>query len=394
MLGKLWVEAWSHLFVEPSRQELGWLISREQHISLLSTRRAGMIVSRVRLMASLFAILTPLWIPIDILILPFSMWSGLALARLFATAGFAYVVVHFRDASSIRQAYRALMWIIAIPIVFFLATHLFISQFELSGLPAVISSGYGFLPFVLVAGLSVFPLTAKETLAGAAAVFLVFLIAAVARWSEADVFQLAVEAWLLLLIGSVSALAGMSQLGFMIALVREAIRDPLTGVFSRLSGEELLELQFIISTRAETPLTVAFLDLDRFKDVNDRWGHEAGDRVLKVAAERVRAVLRTGDMMARWGGEEFVIIMPNTRIEQACAAIERLRANGMGLRPDGKAITASIGLAERLEEGAPDWHALLEMADTRMYASKSAGRNCVTAGDRAPAAPATPFSTI
>jgi GGDEF domain-containing protein len=83
--------------------------------------------------------------------------------------------------------------------------------------------------------------------------------------------------WLLALITGVSTLAGMSQLAFMIALVRQAIRDPLTGVFSRRSGEETLDLQFTIAQRSNAALSIAFIDLDHFKSINDSFGHEAGD---------------------------------------------------------------------------------------------------------------------
>ncbi len=382
MLNKLWVEAWSHLFVELSRQELGWLVSPRQHISLLAARRAAMILSRIRVIASLFATLTPLWIIVDLLLLPNNVWPGLALARLLATAGFAYVVLRFKNASRVSDAYQALGWIIAILVLFFLGTYLDLSQFNLSGTSAVLSAGYGFLPVVLVAGLAIFPLTAKEGSLCLAVILGVHILAATLHGNQGDLIQAMLDFWLLVLIGAVALFAGMSQLAFMIALVREAIRDPLTGVFSRLSGEELMELQFIISSRAATPLSVVFLDLDRFKQVNDQYGHDAGDQVLIVATERIRKGLRTGDMLARWGGEEFVIIMPNTLVTQAVAALGRITAAGLGIRPDGQNVTASMGVAERLEEGVPDWQALVEKADTRMYLAKSAGRDRVVFQDR------------
>ncbi len=175
-------------------------------------------------------------------------------------------------------------------------------------------------------------------------------------------------------------LAGLSQLAFMIALVRDAIRDRLTGAFSRHSGEELLELQFTLSTRAETPLTVAFIDLDRFKRINDEFGHEVGDEVLIEATRRLRATLRTGDVLARWGGEEFVLIMPNTQSEQAAAALERVRAGGLGTRPDGQPVTASFGISERLQDGASNWRELVDIADRRMYEAKRGGRNRIVSG--------------
>jgi diguanylate cyclase (GGDEF)-like protein len=271
--------------------------------------------------------------------------------------------------------HRSLAILIGIPIVFYIFSYFFLHRYALTGLPAAMVSGYNFLPFVLVAGLAIFPLTLAENGAFVAAVFLVQALAAIARWPEMNPLSFALEFWLLAIIATVGMLAGLSQLAFMIALVRDAIRDRLTGAFSRHSGEELLELQFIISTRADTPLSLAFIDLDRFKKVNDEFGHDVGDQVLIEATRRLRATLRTGDVLARWGGEEFILILPSTQADQAVAALERVRVAGLGSRPDNQTVTASFGVAERLQDGAATWHDLVEIADRRMYDAKRGGRN-------------------
>jgi diguanylate cyclase (GGDEF)-like protein len=188
--------------------------------------------------------------------------------------------------------------------------------------------------------------------------------------------------WLLVLITGVATLAGMSQLAFMIVLVRQAIRDPLTGVFSRRSGEEVMDLQFTIASRNNTPLAVAFFDIDHFKSVNDKFGHEAGDKVLIDVTATVGANLRRGDTLARWGGEEFVLIMPNTGIAEAEAAMMRLRGVGFGMRPDNTPITASIGIAERTVDTIDDWKVLVDLADKRMYHAKQTGRDRVVGRSR------------
>lgn len=380
MNGNFWIRTWSQLFAELSRQELGWLVSPAGHISLLSMRRASMIGSRVLLIASLFAILTPLWIIVDMITLPWPVWLGLAVGRMFATLGFMALVIAYDRPESIAQVHRSLAILIGIPIVFYVFSYFFLHRYPLTGLPAAVMSGYNFLPFVLVAGLAIFPLTLAENAVFVAAVFVVQILAGAARWPAVDPVTFTVEFWLLAIIAAVGMLAGLSQLAFMIALVRDAIRDRLTGSFSRHSGEELLELQFIISTRAQTPLALAFIDLDRFKKVNDDFGHEVGDEVLIEATHRLRATLRTGDVLARWGGEEFILIMPNTQPEQATSALERVRAGGLGARPDGQPVTASFGIAERLQDGASNWRELVEIADRRMYEAKRAGRNRIVAG--------------
>jgi diguanylate cyclase (GGDEF)-like protein len=94
--------------------------------------------------------------------------------------------------------------------------------------------------------------------------------------------------------------------------------------------------------------------------------------------------LRRGDMLVRWGGEEFILVLPNTDLQQAKEVLQRLRHLGFGLRPDGSPVTASIGLAEKRHEDAEDWQQLVEIADRRMYLAKTGGRNrIIDCGDEA-----------
>jgi diguanylate cyclase (GGDEF)-like protein len=380
-LKKLWQQAWSLILVEMSVQEVGWLMRPHGHISLLANRRTTIIVTRARLSAGLFAALTPLWIIFDIFTFPPEIWEGLVLARVAATAGFIGILLMLRRMETIRDAYRALGLLMTVPMAFFLFTYLHMSQFQLHGVQAALSTGYAFLPFVVVAGLSIFPLTLVESLSFSLPVLLMQLAAAALHSPALDWATIAAAFWLLALISGVSAMAGLSQLAFMIVLVREAIRDSMTGCYSRNSGEELLELQFILSTRNATPLSLVFMDLDHFKQINDRFGHDAGDNVLVSTSAAIRSELRTGDILIRWGGEEFVLILPNNTGLQACQALERLRKSGLGLRPDGTPVTASIGVAERITDNVQTWQDLVEKADTRMYQAKQGGRNRVIASD-------------
>lgn len=362
--------------------ELSWLLSPRYHLSLLTRRRATMIVNRVRLFAFLFAVLTPLWSIVDLVVFPFDLWLSLAVLRFLASVAFLTLLLHYRPSSNLFDAYRAMAFLFAIPTIFFIASHIVLGSHQLSGLSAAIGAGYAFLPFVLLAGLAVFPLTLIENLMIASPMLIAQAIAGILSWPTLDWPSFAAAFWLLTLIAGVSTLAGMSQLAFMIALVGQAIRDPLTGIFSRRSGEEVLELQSIIACRSAAPLSVAFIDLDHFKRVNDQFGHEAGDKVLIGATESVSANLRRGDMLSRWGGEEFLLIMPNTDLTQGELALERLRAIGFGMRPDGSPMTASIGIAERLTDQTADWKELVDKADQRMYRAKQAGRHRVISSDQ------------
>lgn len=374
-LTQLWLRGWSALLTDLNAQEIAWLLRPASHISLLANRRATLIASRVRLVAGLFAALTPLWSLLDIWAFAPEVWHGLVAMRLAATVAFVCLVMTTRGISTLRGAYQALTFLLAIPTAFFLISYLHMSQFRLEGLQEAFAVGYAYLPFVMLAGLSIFPLTIAESLAFSAPLLITQVLAAALRLEILNWPNFAASFWLLMLIASVSTLAGLSQLAFMIVLVREAIRDGMTGCFSHKSGAELLDLQYIIATRSGTPLSVAFIDLDHFKQVNDQFGHDAGDQVLINAVNAIRGHLRTGDILIRWGGEEFVLVLPNTNAAQALTALTRVRNAGLGMRPDGKPVTASIGIAERQQDGTEGWRELVEVADTRMYQAKKSGRD-------------------
>jgi diguanylate cyclase (GGDEF)-like protein len=160
-------------------------------------------------------------------------------------------------------------------------------------------------------------------------------------------------------------MAGLSQLAFMVAFTTEGIHDSLTGCYSRRCGEELLDLQYTWATRSDSTLGVAMLDLDRFHDVNVRFGYEVGDQLLKSVTELIHDKLRGGDMLVRWTGNQFLLIMPNCTAEQAADAVQRLISSGLGTTPDGRPLTASIGVAERTRDVTDHWWGLVDTATSR-----------------------------
>lgn len=374
--------AMSRLSREISRAILHDLAVPSGHSPLVQRRRAGLIVSRVRWVAAVFALLTPLWIGVDLSIFPEPLAWWLAGLRVLASAAFAAVALGFRNTESMRTANLALGALLAIPTVFFLISDPLVSGYRIEGIAQALAAGYAFLPFVMIAGLSVFPITALEG-AVFSAPLLLATVGIVLGDFELLPFRTYLGAlWLLGLIAVVATLAGMSQLHFMIQLVNQASHDALTKVYTRRVGEELLDTQFITAARAGAPLSLAFVDLDNFKSVNDNYGHEEGDNTLRRACDNLRKVLRRNDILIRWGGEEFLVVMPGTDEAGARTAIERLRAEGLGLRPDGIHQTASIGIAERLADGVADWGDLVERADQRMYAAKKGGKDrAVTIND-------------
>ena len=161
--------------------------------------------------------------------------------------------------------------------------------------------------------------------------------------------------------------------------------DPLTGLPNRRSIWERLSEEWQSSASVHAPLTAMMIDIDGFKKVNDLHGHEVGDLVLKQVAEVLRANARQGEDVARLGGEEFLVLCPNTTAAQAAIGAERLRAavESHVVRSPGftGSVTVSLGVAERTED-MQGIDALLKAADDAVYAAKSAGRNRVKLSDR------------
>ncbi|MDR3322619.1 MAG: GGDEF domain-containing protein [Zoogloeaceae bacterium] len=361
--------------------EFPYLLTPAHHPALLTSKRAMLVVNRARFIACLFATLTPLWSVVDYIFFPTSLWLYLLGLRILTSLAFCSLVIFYHPNGTSRDAYRSLGILALIPATFYLASHIALASFQLTEISAAVAIGYVFLPFVLLTCLSIFPLTALESLALACPILLAqglsSFISQPAIGSISWLPSFAGTFWLLAILTGIAMLASMSQLALMLVLVRQASHDPLTRAFTRRSGEELLDLQFSIASRTRTPLALAFVDLDHFKSVNDLFGHEAGDLVLKKAAETINRMMRTGDILVRWGGEEFLIIMPNTNIQQANIALTRLYQKGLAERQDGKTITASLGIAERIRDAAINSHRLIEIADNRMYLAKNRGRNLV-----------------
>ncbi len=159
-------------------------------------------------------------------------------------------------------------------------------------------------------------------------------------------------------------------------LHRLATTDALTGTWNRRHFEECATAAIARAHRYHEPLCLILFDIDHFKSINDRCGHEMGDRVLVEVAHLLGEKLRETEVLARWGGEEFVLLLPHCTAAEGVAAAERLR-HLLEERPlpCAERVTASFGIGElRAEEGFPDW---LRRVDKAMYAAKATGRNTV-----------------
>jgi diguanylate cyclase len=161
-----------------------------------------------------------------------------------------------------------------------------------------------------------------------------------------------------------------------------ATRDELTGLLNRRRMQELLEQEVLRSRRSGRGFCLALLDLDHFKRINDSHGHSAGDAVLRAFAPAAQAAIRGADLLARWGGEEFVLLLTDTQLPAARAGAERLRLQIESLLipvgSQGLGITLSGGLTEYRD--GETLAQLLERADLMLYEAKAQGRNRIEVG--------------
>ena len=174
---------------------------------------------------------------------------------------------------------------------------------------------------------------------------------------------------------------------------RTSMTDALTGLYNRRSLDSLMQREVALAERNGHPLSLLMIDMDHFKEVNDAHGHAAGDHVLRSFAECLRATLRRTDLAFRYGGDEFVIALPQATVSQAQQVVHKLRV-AFGAVDFRDAIhqlahqpTLSVGVAERsIESGVLHWPALLAAADSAVYEAKTANRNCVRVYQSAKAA--------
>jgi diguanylate cyclase (GGDEF)-like protein len=194
--------------------------------------------------------------------------------------------------------------------------------------------------------------------------------------------------WAPWLVWGAFAGAGLAAVGLLRRLSRAraeasatAHTDALTGLPNRRAMQEILDRAAAQATRRSQPLSVLLIDLDHFKRVNDNYGHKAGDGVLQSTAEALRVSTRSEDAAGRWGGEEFIVVLPQTDLDGALLVAERIRRairNGTTISGERSiTVTASVGLATLVDQA----DSLLPDADAALYQAKANGRDRVVAAD-------------
>jgi diguanylate cyclase (GGDEF)-like protein len=163
-------------------------------------------------------------------------------------------------------------------------------------------------------------------------------------------------------------------------LQEQAVRDSLTGLYNRRYLVEMLERELARAARDKTPICLVMIDIDNFKQVNDRFGHKAGDLVLQALGVLFTHFTRRSDIACRFGGEEFILVFPCSTLENSVKRTEELRQEfeNLSIHHEGRLVKAtfSAGVAEYPAHGGKD-EEILASVDRALYVAKAAGRNCV-----------------
>ncbi len=373
-----------------ARWHAAWFgIARDWRVSgTFRSQQAAVVRARIRVLAPVIAVLVLAWIPVDAYGLDHAEFVRILPLRLLLAAGLL-LLARGRAQLSPDMATMALAWLQALA---FGAMQLCLEPAQGNALRL----GYGLFPFVVGAQLAILPLP-WGCILGAASATLAVSLAPVAFGVRAIDAALWNELRLLGLIIALAASASHAQLRLLIDLLgarRDASHDPLTGLANRRSAERRLDADRSRALRIPEPLSVVMIDLDHFKQVNDRLGHASGDQVLVAIAQVLRDALRGADLAVRYGGEEFLAILPGTDSGRAMDVADRIRAQiertAIALPGGAIGVTASLGVATLAGEESPN--ALIHRADAALYRAKTGGRNRCELASRDVADPAIPVN--
>jgi GGDEF domain-containing protein len=343
---------------------LGDLIWPSQHSALLQLRRSELIISRVRLMAGLFALLTPLWIIVDGLLFSAQIWHLLALARLAATVAFIVLARSYRQRGGMARAYKALIFMFAVPTVFFALVYPWLAGQQIEAWAGAGVMVYAFMPFIVLVGLGVIPITLVEGVLFALPLLAVGFAVHASVTAGADWRLAAGAMWLQIPLAGAAVLAGLSQLQLMRRLVARSNRDDLTGAYVRAVGEDLLEVLQRVAERRRGPLSLALVGLDDYSGLSLRQGRGAAEAELTELARAVARVVRRSDVVVRWSRDELLVLFTETAADGAEFIASRLAA--------GSAVKFSFGIADWWSDGTAGWQGTVKVAAERRHQARLA----------------------
>jgi diguanylate cyclase (GGDEF)-like protein len=352
---------------------LGDLWSVRSHSPDFRSSRTGYIFLRIRILALMGAILTLLWLPVEYYLLPEPLIPYFVFLRCIVASCLLGLSMWTAQPYHLGRVHIRLGLLILIPSLFYLIASLLLNFYS----PQTWSMGYEYFPLLLITMGAIFPLTISEGILAVFAVLLFYLITNVLVNGLLSI-EVLNTLWLMLLLGSIALWTELSQLHILLRLYRQATRDPLTGLFNR----RILIEQLQNDMNNKNKIAILLFDLDRFKRINDSYGHLAGDEVLRAFAKILETQLREQDVIGRYGGEEFLAILPNTSEQEAIILAENIRLKCHDVKVETLLhhqlqFTVSIGVTEW--ECNESIEFLLNRVDDFLYVAKEQGRDCVVA---------------
>ena len=355
--------------------DFGDIVSARHHTIDFKDSRAAYIAIRLRFMALFFALAVPAYALVDYFTLAYDQVLSIGVARL--VLGVIHVIVcliTLRKLSIVQV--NVLLGVDILAAALFCVTSLYVLQGGVGGIAPV---AYTFMPFMVIVMLGLFPLTLLSSLIIMALVVGPYIGlqaltgTLLSRGSFSTLFLFALFMGIVLWLQS-------GQLLMLLRLYRESTRDILTGLINRRVLRKFLADEIDENKNKGRSFSLLMIDLDRFKLINDDHGHLTGDLVLRATARMLENELRLGDIVARFGGEEFVAVLPGLKTDQAVAVAERICSACGDIRipaPDGSLITftTSIGVSEYI--AGEKIEATLKRADESLYIAKEQGRNRV-----------------
>lgn len=351
------------------------IISAKYHSSDFNQTRANYVRGRLWLMCLFFAITVPAFAIIDFFILPESQALSLLLARCALSASLFVVAFVLRKPTTLPILRLCSLIAFLLPSLFYLHSMASFVNISPNQMPIV----YSMLPYLIVAMLGLFPLTILGGVTLISVVFAPFIAYEISQYQN-SLWPVINSAWLFILFAGISLWLQTSQLSMLMKLYRESTVDPLTKLINRRVLMRVVEKEQVKNKEHNTPFSILMFDLDKFKRINDDYGHFAGDQVLVMAANVMKQVLGKSNTAARFGGEEFVGVLSGTTLTKATEIAEQLSqklkaervvlADGTELK-----VTASIGVIQCTAEETVE--AAFKRADDLLYVAKDTGRDKV-----------------
>ncbi|KDM91800.1 GGDEF domain-containing protein [Photobacterium galatheae] len=352
------------------------LWSAKAHTQNFQNTRSGYLRSRISLLCIVWAVLIIAWIPFDFFYLNTGEDTRIATARLIL-ATFLILVARLNEShTTLRQSQFCMVLLVT-------GLNLFYSYcIWVLGFPKVYSGfeyGYTLLPILHVAILTILPITLKESLC-LLAITAITEISVDAQAGSIQTPETLANYWLQNILAVIVIWSQLSKLYMLMRLYRQATLDPLTGIYNRRMLLQQAQKALEICQAKRQPFALLLFDIDRFKRINDTWGHGVGDKVLRGFAEHLQQSSRKTDLFGRYGGEEFILCLPfcDTLTAQKIAGRMLQDIRDLSLPTDIEdtqiSVTACIGISAYTP--GDSLMTMIDRADRALYECKDAGRDC------------------